>query len=114
MLLKIIGEWPNATKSAGRGSGQGFKRSLALAGILDVFFQITVGGLDFAAGFLNLSFQFQIVVADKIAGDFLYFALSLFGGAFDPVLVNNGSSPVLKRQRPKVKKAPRRELLSSY
>ena len=56
-------------KSGGKNSGQRLKYLLTLAGILDVFFQVAVGCLDFAIALLYLSFQLQIVVADEIAGD---------------------------------------------
>src|ERR1019366_9150716 len=51
----------------------------------------------------------ELAVSGQLPGDFLHFALCLFGGAFDPVLVNHGSSPLLLRQRPKEKKTPPRK-----
>ena len=70
------------------GFGQGFEYLFPLAGVLDVFFQVAVGGLDFSARFLNLSFQLQVVVADEVAGNFLDFAFSFFETTLGLILVH--------------------------
>jgi hypothetical protein len=65
------------------------RRLLALDGVLNVFLQITVARLDFALGVLNLSFLFQVLIANYFASDFLDFAFRFFEAAFDLIFVHD-------------------------
>src|SRR5450759_1702685 len=58
-------------------------------------FNAANGVSDLALDLVTFAFALELAVSGQLPGDFLYFALCLFGGAFDPVLVNHGSSPLL-------------------
>src|SRR5450830_1525068 len=58
-------------------------------------FNAANGVSDLALDLVAFAFALELAVSGQLPGDFLHFALCLFSGAFDPVLVNHGSSPLL-------------------
>jgi hypothetical protein len=58
-------------------------------------FNAANGVSDVTLDLVAFAFALELAVSGQLPGDFLHFALCLFGGAFDPVLVNHGSSPLL-------------------
>jgi len=44
--------------------------------------------LDFAGDLIALTFAFQLAVSSHLSGDFFEFALGLFGGTFNAIIVH--------------------------